>query len=111
MSHTPGPWKCGENEPFVYALNGAGTNRFFLTVQPGWLAQSRNEPWDPRTSHEEIMANARLITAAPELLVVLMHRVLEDHEQEDGRVLVHCGLCKQYDNHLDTCLIAKAGGA
>jgi hypothetical protein len=67
--HTPGPWKCGANEAFVYALNNAGTNRFFAGVNAGWLTEGgTNKPEDKRTSHEEVMANARLIAAAPELL-------------------------------------------
>ena len=71
-SHTPGPWKVGEDEPFVYALNNAGTNRFFAGVQAGWLTEGgTNKPTDVRTSHDEIMANARLIAAAPDLLEAL----------------------------------------
>ena len=69
MSHTPGEWKVGEDEPFVYALNNAGTNRFFLSVQPGWIARvGNNHPDDERTPHEELMANACMIAAAPDLL-------------------------------------------
>ena len=72
MSHTPGPWKVGADEPFVYALNDAGTNRFFAGVQAGWLTEGgTNKPEDKRTSHDEVMANARLIAAAPDLLAAL----------------------------------------
>jgi hypothetical protein len=72
MSHTPGPWKVGEGEPFVYALNEGGTNRFFLSVQAGWITEGRrNRADDQRTSQEECQANANLIAAAPELLEAL----------------------------------------
>lgn len=72
MSHTPGPWFVGADEPFVYALNDAGTNRFFLAVQSGWLTNGgTNKPRDMRTPFEEVMANGRLIAAAPDLLEAL----------------------------------------
>ena len=76
MSYTPGPWKCGKEEPFVYALNSAGTNRFFCNVGPGWITKgNRNSSDDERTSAVELMANARLIAAAPEA-VALIERYL-----------------------------------
>jgi len=65
-AHTPGPWE--HDGRFVYALqhNGAFNpdsspvmvNRFSALVEPGW----------PRPNVTEMHANARLISAAPELL-------------------------------------------
>lgn len=72
MSHTPGPWKLGDDEAFVYALNSAGTNRFFLQVQAGWITEGkRNSADDKRTEATELQANARLIAAAPDLAAAL----------------------------------------
>lgn len=68
--HTHGPWIISEDSiGFVYALNDLCHNRFWLNVSNGDI--SRRE----RTSDEEINANARLISAAPELLksLVLLH--------------------------------------
>jgi hypothetical protein len=65
--HTPGPWKCGKDEAFVYALNAHGSNRFFAGVQAGWLA---GEPVEGRTEPAELLANAKLMSAAPDLLAV-----------------------------------------
>lgn len=71
-NHTPGPWKVGNDEAFVYALNSAGTNRIFFRVQQGWITEgSRNTADDKRTSQKELMASARLAAAAPELLEAL----------------------------------------
>ena len=67
-SHTPGPWKCGGDEPFVYALNAHGSNRFFAAVNAGWTS---GEAIEGRTEHAELLANARLIAAAPDLLAAL----------------------------------------
>ena len=64
-NHTPGPWKCGNNDAFVYALNSNGTNIFFAGIGPGWSDD------DKQASEEELLANARLIAAAPDLLEAL----------------------------------------
>lgn len=111
MSHTPGEWKCGEGEPFVYALNSAGTNRFFVSVQGGWLAEGRNKPDDARTSHEELMANARLIAAAPEMYEELRYlRRTIDNMLTDGYLPAHAErVSTDALARLDS-LIAKAGG-
>lgn len=56
--HTPGPWLIVDRT--VYALTDDGKrNRFYAAVQ------------DPFTSFDELEANARLISAAPELLEAL----------------------------------------
>lgn len=62
MKWSPGPWMVAEDlPPFVYALNTSGTNRFSLSVSRGMAFGSE------RTSQSEIDANARLISAAPDL--------------------------------------------
>jgi hypothetical protein len=59
--HTPGPWLMAGDD-FVYALNERGTNSFTVLIQTAG-------EW--RISNEERAANARLIAAAPDLLVAL----------------------------------------
>lgn len=66
--HTPSPWKCGKDDPFVYALNAHGSNRFFAPVNGGWTS---GEAVEGRTEEPELLANARLISAAPDLLEAL----------------------------------------
>lgn len=63
--HTPGPWLLQETT--VYALNDERTpvNRFTASIDSGWLNEKA------RISREEVHANARLISAAPELLEAL----------------------------------------
>lgn len=61
--HTPGPWMIAGKT--VYALNEDGYNRFSALVQ------------DAHTKESELVANARLIAAAPELLEAL--QMLTDH--------------------------------
>ena len=63
MSHTPGPWKH-EDRTYVYALNEQGSNRFYVDVQRG---RANGE----LTQLAELLANARLIAAAPDLLAAL----------------------------------------
>ena len=67
-AHTPGEWKSAEDEPFVYALNDGGTNRMWLSVQPGDVRRGGERV---RTADDELRANAKLIAAAPELLAAL----------------------------------------
>ena len=55
--HTPGPWLLHHST--VYALNGRGLNRFSTLPQPGTLQEA------------ELLANAHLIAAAPDLLAAL----------------------------------------
>ena len=55
--HTPGPWHRIDRT--VYALNDQQINRFWAVVQ------------DAHTPDDELLANARLIAAAPDLLAAL----------------------------------------
>ena len=60
-THTPAPWLVVEGKPFVYALNANGFNRWSLNIQADWRA----------CPEAELMANAHLIAAAPDLLAAL----------------------------------------
>lgn len=51
---TPGPWKRGKDEPFVYTLNTAGTNRFYLHVQSGWITTGTRNRADDKLQDEEL---------------------------------------------------------
>lgn len=60
--HTPGPWLIADDKsPFVYALNDQGINRFSLSVSRGFVD-------DKPTNPDELLATAKLIAAAPDLL-------------------------------------------
>lgn len=63
MYPTPAPWLL-QNQS-VYALNERGTNRFSTLIQPGF-----SDGYE-RTGERELIANARLIAAAPDLLAAL----------------------------------------
>ena len=65
IKHTPGPWKH-EDRTYVYALNEQGSNRFYVDVQRG---RANGE----LTQLAELLANARLIAAAPDLLEACEH--------------------------------------
>lgn len=85
-SHTPGPWLLSEKDnAFVYALNDSGTNRFYFKVYGGHISHQKRRyvSGNPKTSEEEVLANARLISAAPDLLSALREVVAisdRDHE-------------------------------
>lgn len=62
--HTPAPWLIAESDKsFVYALNKKGINQF-------WVHVSGN-PVLTHEFEEELVANARLIAAAPDLLYAI----------------------------------------
>lgn len=65
MKHTPSPWLLADDgSPFVYALNERNTNRFYCGISSGWVNGES-------ASTEEMMANAHLIAAAPDLYAAL----------------------------------------
>jgi hypothetical protein len=67
--HTPGPWIV-ENG-MVYALDETGrVNRFSAMISGGYVTHR-----DHRTSLDELIANVRLIAAAPDLLAALQQIV------------------------------------
>lgn len=65
MKHTPGPWYCD--------LRRRGTPKLFIQTQKDYIAEififTENQ------NMEEQEANARLIAAAPDLLVALQNLV------------------------------------
>ena len=66
---TPGPWLCVGR--IVYALNDRGYNSFHCGVQ------------DSFTPESELIANAQLIAAAPDLLAAL-NNILVGMEASGG---------------------------
>lgn len=70
---TPGPWKqAGDGSAFVYALNDAGYNRFYLGISAGDIKKAGSKT-GIRTSDDELKANANLISSSPELLEELQY--------------------------------------
>lgn len=71
--HTPGPWKLADDSiPFVYSLNSKGYNQFWAGLQSNFDGASANKA--------ELLANANLIAAAPDLLEAL-ERLLRADER------------------------------
>lgn len=63
---TPGPFL--RQGTTVYALNNGWTNRITIQVMPGWRVEhSRFKNDGVRTSMDEAVATAQLLTAAPDL--------------------------------------------
>ena len=91
-AHTPGPWKA--EGTCVYALNGDRSNIFFCGVQGGYTEQNRHR--SVRTKCDELLANARLIAAAPELLeaLELCEEALEDGHWSNLKALVRDAIAK-----------------
>ena len=96
-SHTPGPWNAVESQPGIYLIRELCAEAEFSHI----ATASRRGP-------TELLANARLIAAAPDLLAALEDareeiamRVLEDGG--DQRSVTKA--CAKYD-----AAIAKARG-
>ena len=78
MTHTPGPWyvegesdNVGEAEVIVSGIpNGGGRI-------VAWTANSYEADTDNETTTDDDRANARLIAAAPELLMVLSYALAD----------------------------------
>lgn len=64
MTHTPGPWTFSEEVGGSYPIYPDGK---FLDP---WIGEAKGTHVGP-DDHDEILANARLMAAAPELLEVL----------------------------------------
>ena len=62
MSYTPGPWKISEHNDYIYSADTPGKDIFRLD----WICQFFYKTEDDMPNRE---ANARLIVAAPDLLV------------------------------------------
>lgn len=76
MAHTPGPWEVVNNPPNEdgsTATSIYGSDQYVADVYCGY-AGSRNMP------NAEAAANARLIAAAPDLLVAL-EQLVSDYER------------------------------
>jgi hypothetical protein len=58
--HTPGPWTVGDVDNSIYVWQDGGKESFISEVSP----EDVNE--------QEMVANARLIAAAPDLLAALI---------------------------------------
>lgn len=69
MEYTKGEWL--RQGTTVYALNKLGYNRFYAGVFHG------NTDTEAITSEEELIANARLIAAAPEMYEALKECVMK----------------------------------
>lgn len=86
--HTPGPWRIGTPGP-----NGCytvGTERGLMTAM---VAHSINEP----DQKEQAIADAALISAAPELLEALeyvMDRLVDKHETDEAAVQARAAIVK-----------------
>lgn len=65
-AHTPAPWLMIE-PGFIYALNDDDTNRFDACISAGELSHDKRGRKRDRTSNEEILANTKLMHAAPDL--------------------------------------------
>jgi hypothetical protein len=66
--HTPGPWKVVPNRTAGDNLFSIGTTDDQHTLADVWFSPAEGKGW-----HEVDAANARLIAAAPELLIALQN--------------------------------------
>src|SRR5688572_18069701 len=68
---TKAPWLLADDgSPFVYALNEEGNqNRFWLNIARGFVKGESGE--GARVASNEVLANAQLIAAAPDLYAAL----------------------------------------
>ena len=78
MSHTPGPWK------FYDDSNDGKTNRIEIVAIGKTVARVYH------SVPEEDLPNARLIAAAPELLMLVRH-IVSNHEPEALNLLFGSG--------------------
>lgn len=86
-AHTPGTWRvlaqeADSTDPWTISANGSDLAEVF----------SRETNFGPKATHEEALANARLMAAAPKMLAALEEVVpfLEDREDagHNGHVFI-----------------------
>lgn len=71
-AHTPGPWS--RDGLTIYALDETGNcNRFSTRIEGGWSFRSAGSlgASGDRTTEAELLANATLFEAAPDMLALL----------------------------------------
>lgn len=103
MNHTPHKWILDEDgEPFIYQLNKAGTNLFYLNVQDGVIDTGE------RTSKAQLRSIAEFIYTscnAHEELVATLKAVLHHNDALKNHYKLPNSLVRQIEN-----AIAKAEG-
>jgi hypothetical protein len=114
-AHTPGPWRAGRDDmatlvegyesKWIYAGHAEPDYHKYIALASGMEI----EDWS------EVMANARLISAAPEMLEVLEEVVAHAYTIEDDAsvcLMCSCRTAIGYGHlHNDDCLINKAEAA
>jgi len=68
QKHTPGPWIIDNQEAFILAPKGSNIEYIASLGDP---INDFGNAWDDACMTDEVVANARLIAAAPELLAAL----------------------------------------
>lgn len=82
--HTPAPWQLGEYDTYLgYDCMTAGVRAGPAVLDCGDYGQRHNSPPSPEQM-SRMMADARLIASAPDLLEALQ-RVVNEYGARDGR--------------------------
>ena len=101
MKHTPGPWKSDGTT--VYALTEdrahRTVNRFFAGVQSSRLEHEAQD--------DELLANASLIAAAPDMLAMLEELEWINEVVEEGVTLCLCPECDTGNVHMPNCKLGN----
>jgi len=102
--HTPGPWILIEREPVGHELGARWqVNGYHHCDGRGW-------PEDCMLAHVySIEANARLISAAPDLLAALIK--LRDEIKQHNSEMTSLGNCVIFGNDVDEAIAKAIGGS
>ena len=90
LKHTPGPWQS-VSQGLTHLVSQACDEQFRFAIARVW--EQDYHPDGPRAAHIEAVANARLISAAPDMLAALQELIaeLDNREPPQGHIFRDTG--------------------
>lgn len=84
LQHTPGPWLINESDDYTILIRAPWSENVKPEIHDGYgsylgihICETRHQGDNPCVSKKTALANARLIAAAPDMLIELLKSIAE----------------------------------